>query len=403
MVISRQARRNICFVTGTRAEFGLLIRTLERVRDHPMLRLQVVATGTHLDRSRGYSVAEIRKSGFKVNDIVAWPEAAQGSASRIAVATGNATAALAETFQKLKTDIVLVVGDRVEAFAAAAAGHISGLCVAHVHGGDRAPGVVDDSLRHAITKLAHVHFPATKTSAERLIKLGEDRWRVHRVGSPGIDGIEQDAAAAAAIAKHLGVALPPRRGALVALHPAGESAAVAFRRAGELLQAVSGTPFEWVVVVYPNNDPGASGIVRCWDSAQRSGARRGSTGSGVPQPMPPIFCRNLPRDIYLGVLCDAAVLIGNSSSGIIEAASFGTPVIDVGPRQEGREHGSNVVHVGYSETRIGSALKEIWNHGRPLRHPRRNPYGGANTSQKIAETLSKLKIDERLLRKLIAY
>src|SRR5205085_3946625 len=135
-----------------------------------------------------------------------------------AQATGDAMAGLARAFEELQSDIVLVVGDRVEAFAGAAAGHVSGRVVAHVHGGDRAAGQVDDSLRHAITKLAHVHFPATRQSEQRLLRLGEDRWRVHRVGSPGIDGIKAAAAAWPAVRAAF-PGLERRKYALVVLHP----------------------------------------------------------------------------------------------------------------------------------------------------------------------------------------
>jgi UDP-hydrolysing UDP-N-acetyl-D-glucosamine 2-epimerase len=393
---AKPKRLRICFVTGTRAEFGLMARTLQAIHSHPKLRLQIVATGMHLDRSRGYSLNEIRKSGFAVDAKVAWPASAQKSSAATAAATGKVMASLAETFRRLKTDVVLVVGDRVEAFAAAAAGQVAGLCVAHVHGGDRAIGIVDDSLRHAITKLAHIHFPATKASAERLVRLGEDRWRVRRVGSPGIDGIAMDAASSAEAwtagsLYRSGSDRWPDVFSLVAYHPASADEKAEWRNAKTILDAVDDSFLgTHIVVVYPNNDPGARGIVRCWDG-------------WPPSEGPIIFHRNLPRPIWLGLLRDAAVLIGNSSSGIIEAASFGTPVIDVGPRQAGREHGPNVMHVGYDGREIRAALQKIWNRWEPIRFPKRNPYGGAKTGERIAAFLAGMQVDERLLRKLIAY
>ena len=181
------AKRSVCFVTGTRAEYGLMRSTLAAIRDHPQLRLRIIATGMHLSRQHGRTIDAIRNDGWTVDATVPWPS------GDLAIQTGRATASIAAAVERLKPDIVLVVGDRVEAFAAATAGHLSGRIVAHVHGGDRALGQVDDALRHAITKLAHVHFPATAASAERLLKLGEDRWRIHRVGSPGIDGIVESA------------------------------------------------------------------------------------------------------------------------------------------------------------------------------------------------------------------
>src|SRR5690348_11913590 len=165
-------RRRVCFVTGTRAEFGLMRTTLHAIQSHPSLELQLLATGMHLDRAHGRSIDAIRKEGWRVGATVSWPRSSTPAAN--AVSTGSAMAGIAQALERLQSDVVLVVGDRVEAFAAAAAGHVSGRVVAHVHGGDRALGQVDDSLRHAITKLAHVHFPATTRSANRLIKLGED-------------------------------------------------------------------------------------------------------------------------------------------------------------------------------------------------------------------------------------
>src|SRR5207249_2279242 len=144
--------------------------------------------------------------------------------------TGAAAASLAGAFAELEPDIVLVTGDRVEAFAAATAAHVSGRILAHVHGGDRALGQVDDSLRHAITKLAHIHFPATRQSAERLLRLGEDRWRVHRVGAPGIDGIVREAASRAEVAGAIGE-FASGRFALLLLHPVDADAELEHRQA----------------------------------------------------------------------------------------------------------------------------------------------------------------------------
>jgi UDP-hydrolysing UDP-N-acetyl-D-glucosamine 2-epimerase len=287
--------------------------------------------------------------------------------------------AITGVLEELKSDIVLVVGDRVEAFAAAAAGHIAGCVVAHVHGGDRALGQVDDSLRHAITKLAHVHFPATTRSARRIVRLGEDDWRIHAVGSPGLDDLPATRRSSAR-----------RFDGLLVLHPVDPDDDVEFARAQRVVRAMRSTPLRRIVVVQPNNDPGAGGIIRCWREH-----------SGDPRIE---LRRSVPRDEFLALMRDAAVMVGNSSSGIIEAASFGTPVIDVGPRQRGRERSQNVTNVPYSERSIRQALLHIWNDGRPIRFPKRNVYGRAGAGRRIAGALSNLRLDDpRLRRKLIAY
>lgn len=365
-------------------------RTLSALAADRRLQLQIVATGMHLDRARGYSLREIRRSGFKVDATVPWPATGkQSSSCSIAGATGAATASLARLFQRLKTEIVLVVGDRVEPLAAAVAGHVSGRCVAHVHGGDRAPGVIDDSLRHAITKLSHLHFPATKLSASRILRMGEDAWRVRCVGSPGIEGITQDAASLKEVAAHIGP-LQSRRFALVSYHPAGGDDAGEFVRMQRIQQALLQSAVDHAIFVYPNNDPGSAGIIRALETSSHDSRFA--------------ICRNLPRPIYLGLLCHAAMLVGNSSSGVIEAASFGTPVLDIGPRQHGRERGENVGSVRDADARtIARAIAKVWNGGTPVRFPRRNLYGGGPTSRRIADTLATVQLDSRLLRKLIAY
>ncbi len=370
-------QRRVCFVTGTRAEFGLMRTTLAAIRANPKLRLQIVATGMHLSVEHGKTVQTIRREGWKVDATVPWREAARPG--EVAVATGKAIAGLEEKFAKLKTEIVLVVGDRVEAFAAAAAGQIAGLVVAHVHGGDRALGQVDDSLRHAITKLSHVHFPTTVASAKRIARLGEDAWRIHRVGSPGVDGI---LAAASSVKRR-------DRYALLVLHPTDTDADIEARRAAMVLGAVRRIGFDHTIIVYPNNDPGSKGIIRCWESSAYSKRET--------------VLRDVSRAGFLALMRDAAVLVGNSSSGIIEAASFGTPVVDIGVRQAGRERSGNVRNVSFSAAAMERELRRIWNGGKPRRFGKRNVYGGDGAGKRVAKVLGEILVDDRFKRKLIAY
>jgi len=431
---------NVCFVTGTRAEFGLMRSTLVAIRDHPRLQLQIVATGMHLDRDRGHSIDAIEANGWRVDRVVPWDGKCVATRAGSARCTGSAMAGIAAALEELDSDIVLVVGDRVEAFAAAAAGHISGRVVAHIHGGDRAAGQVDDALRHAITKLAHLHFPATAESAGRILKLGEDRWRIKRVGSPGLDGVTREAATRRDVAAEVGP-LDWRRYALLLLHPVDADEAVECARAEMVLKSVGSVPFPQIVIIYPNNDPGSRGIVQAWETINAPGtvqdvkvaagrpsgtARKNpSLRDGAKNILEQIGARSLrrlknmdltpdpagrfiirpdvPRPVFLGLLRDAAVLVGNSSSGIIEAASFGTPVVDVGPRQQGREHGANVTHVPYGGVAVRRALRTVWSDGKPRRAGEGNIYGSGGAGKRIASALAGLQIDERLLRKLIAY
>jgi UDP-N-acetylglucosamine 2-epimerase (non-hydrolysing)/GDP/UDP-N,N'-diacetylbacillosamine 2-epimerase (hydrolysing) len=329
----------------------------------------------HLDTKRGRTARRIAIDGWKIDRTIPWP--ATGNPFELARSTGKAMGLLAAAFGDLRPDIVLVAGDRVEAFAAASAAHIAGCVVAHVHGGDRALGQVDDSLRHAITKLSHVHFAATRQSARRLARLGEDRWRIHPVGAPGLDGI------------HPVERSVRDKSALIVLHPVDADPRIEFVRARTVLRAVQSIAFQRIGIVYPNNDPGADGIVQCW--------REHARGDRIA-----VFA-DLPRATFLQLLGRAAVLVGNSSSGIIEAASLGTPVVDIGPRQRGRERSRNVTTVPYSLPAIRRALVRIWRRGRPRRFSGTNVYGAGGAGAKIARILASIPLEARIRRKLIAY
>jgi UDP-N-acetylglucosamine 2-epimerase (non-hydrolysing)/GDP/UDP-N,N'-diacetylbacillosamine 2-epimerase (hydrolysing) len=364
---------------------------LHAIQNHARLNLQIAVTGMHLDPAHGDGLAAIRREGWNIDRIVAWEPGSGRDRTTNARNTGSAIAGLADAFGELATDIAIVVGDRVEAFAAATAAHLSGIAVAHVHGGDRAAGQVDDSLRHAITKLAHIHFPATRQSAARIFKLGEDRRRIVRAGSPGLDGIVAAAAAPPEVERCAGP-LTPGRFALIVLHPTHSDDRLERSRAELVLNATTRAPFEQIVIVYPNNDPGSAGIMKSWESIAPN-CRENRVR----------IYRSLPRRIYLGLLRDAAVLVGNSSSGIIEAGSFGTPVIDIGPRQLGRERGRNVTNVPYSAPRIEREIRRIWINGRPRRYGADNIYAGGNAARAITSALARIPLNDRLLRKLIRY
>ena len=343
--------------------------TLAAIDAEPALELQVLATGVHLDPDRGRTVEQIKR----VDATVDWPPTT--TAVGLAAATGRATAGIAEALDELQSDVVLVVGDRVEALAAATAGHLSGRLVAHVHGGDRAAGQADDAMRHAITKLAHLHFPATPASAERVRRLGEDDWRVHPCGTPGIDGMEQEAE----------TPVDGEPFALVVLHPTRDDEAAEYAIADRLLNAILDVGVPRVEVVWPNGDLGAGGITRRWGEADERVTVH----------------RDLPRAAFLRLMRDCALMAGNSSSGIIEAATLGTPVLDVGPRQAGRERSANVIHA--EEAGIAAAVRLMWNGGRPRRFTGTNVYGGGDAGRRIARVLATFEDTTELRRKLIAY
>ena len=359
--------------------------TLDAIRSRDELRLQIIATGSHLDPVHGRTVDDIRAAGYTVDAEVQWPDSTD--AFGYAGAVGTAAASLASAYAQLKPDVVLVVGDRVEAFAAAFSAHLANLLVAQVHGGDRAIGQADDALRHAISKLTHLHFPATAKSRERLSKMGEDEWRLFLVGAPGIDGIEQAASSPEHIRERYGAMDDGT--ALVVLHPTRDDAQSEYESADRLLRAVRSAGVRRTVIVGSNNDPGRDGIARRWAEAA------GDTDVQLHA--------NVRRADFLGLMRDAALLVGNSSSGIIEAASFNLPTIDIGPRQQGRERSENVINVPDDLDAITAAVRRIWNDGQPLRPPVENVYGTNGAGRRIADHLATYDPATISQRKLIAY
>ncbi len=366
-------KRRICYVTGTRAEFGLMRSALKAIRSRSGLELQLIVTGMHLSHEHGRSIRQVRRAGFEIDAKIRWYDTSDKS--ELAEEAAIAQVKMARAFADLNPDIVLVCGDRVEAFAAAAAAHLGGRLVAHVHGGDRALGQIDDALRHAISKLSHIHLCATQESKERLFAMGEDDWRIHCVGTPGLDRI---------------VELSQKKpcdpiDALVLLHPDSSDPVEQLIRGKMLLEVIGGKSIGSVVIVYPNNDPGWQSIAGLLDTIQPTANVK--------------LAKDLPRAEFLGLLANAKVLIGNSSSGIIEAASLGTPVVNIGDRQLGRQRSENVIDVPWVRDEIESAVKKAMR----SRFTGKNVYGGGNAGERIAKILADVSLKGRIRQKLIRY
>lgn len=382
----RGQRRRVCYVTGSRAEFGFMRRTLEAIRQHDALTLQLLVTGMHLDPTRATTIDEISRR-FGIDGVVPW-DVGDGSSADATRACGAAMRHFVDAFERLRPDIVLVAGDRIETFSAAAAASLDGRFVAHVHGGDRAAGQSDDSSRHAITKLSHLHLAATRDSARRIIRLGEEKWRVHVVGAPGLEGIRDEAAGRRDLAL-AGIDLPRHRFVLLVLHPTTEDIGRERDRARLLFAGVRDAFAGTVVVVFPNTDPGAKGIADAWEQLV--------VESNV------VVFRHLPRALFLGLMRDAAALVGNSSAGIIEAGSFGTPVLDLGERQQGRLAGGNVARRPLSRQAVARWLHRVMQNPVRARFRGRNVYHGRGVSRRVAELLARVRVDADVRRKLISY
>jgi UDP-hydrolysing UDP-N-acetyl-D-glucosamine 2-epimerase len=351
--------RRICVITGTRAEYGLLRGVMRAIADHDDLDLDVVVTGTHL-LPPACTIDEVR-ADFEVATVIEMQRPDESGRSADAAALGRGVSGCAAHFALDRPDVVLVLGDRIEALAAASAAAVAGIRVAHMHGGDRAEGIADEGMRHAITKLAHVHLPATDASGARIVALGEDAERVHVVGSPAIDEV---------------VATPPlddaayeRLGApeiVFLLHPTGDDASVEAARAATLL-TVCGDRGR-VLALDPNHDAGRAGIVEAIES------------SGVGHRA------HLPRSTFLGLLKRARMIVGNSSAGLIEAAAVPIRCVNVGRRQGGRERPGHVIDChGWEPAALEAALDRC-PAGRP---PVEHPYGDGSTARRTADVLAR--------------
>ena len=382
--------KKIAVVTGTRAEYGILQPVLRAIQAREELKLLLVVTGMHLSREFGYTVDEIEKDGFGISARV---EMMPGSDTLQAMAesVGTGIIGLAKTWQQLKPDIILVLGDRVEPLAAAISGAYMNIPVAHIHGGDSSKGGLDEYARHAITKFSHIHFPVTQKSAGRVIRMGEDEWRVHMVGSPALDVIlNEPLIPREKVIKKFGInAAKPL--ILLVQHPVTTEADKAGEQMTETLEAVVELGYP-VILLYPNADAGGRRIIEVVKDYEKR------------YPFIKVI-KSLPRPEYLSLLKNVSVLVGNSSSGMIDASSFGLPVVNIGTRQEGRERGDNVIDVGYARQEIIMAIRRALTDKEFLKVVKksRNPYGDGKASVRIAEILSSIEKTPRLLQKKITY
>lgn len=377
--------RRVAVVTGTRAEYGLLRSSMEAVQENDELALQTVVTGMHLSPQFGHTVEEV-EADFEVDAKV--DSLLDGDTGlSMAKSLGIGLNGLAEAFRSLNPDIVLVLGDRGEAFAAAVAATHMNIAVAHVHGGDAmTSATVDDSIRHALTKFAHIHFPATDTSATRIRQLGEEDWRITTVGAPGLDRVlAGDYEPASMALSELGLD-PDRPLTLVVQHPVTTEPEAAGEQMGETLDALAEFDGQ-LLLVYPNADAGGREMIRVIEEH--------------PVAQQAKIVQSLPRERYLGVMAGADVMVGNSSSGIIEAPSFELPVVDIGPRQEARERADNVVTADHDAASIRAAVRRCLDDEAVRNRVRAcdNPYSRGGAGDQIATRLAEISLDDRLFRK----
>lgn len=370
-------KRKVMYITGTRADYGLMHSTLKLLNDDDSIQLDVVATGMHLMDEFGYSIDEIKKDNFKFHVIN--QTFLKDDKKSMSSFIGNLIIDLTEVMLEINPDIVLLLGDRGEMLAGATVASYLQIPIAHVHGGD-VSSTVDDSARHAITKLANIHFPATEKSASRIKQMGENPDNIFVVGAPGLDDILNNI-------KNINVPYLKEKYSidnsfvLVLQHPVSLEEQNSSIQIKETLDAVSSTDYK-VIVIYPNADAGGRAMIDVINQYTFD------------------KYKNIPRDDFIGLLSIADILIGNSSSGIIESSSLKLPVINIGTRQQGREKAENVIDVDYNCNEIIDAINYIKSaEYKKILNSCINPYGDGKTCEKICNILKEIKLNDNLLNK----
>ena len=373
--------RKICVVTGTRAEYGLLHRLLLILKNDPQIELQLVVTGSHLSPSHGMTVNEIESDGFVP---VAKLSVDLSDDSKLATvkAMADVTSQIAETLSSLAPDVVVLLGDRYEILATAQAALILGIPVAHIHGGEITSGAFDDSIRHAITKMSSLHFVAADEYARRVVQLGEQPSSVFNVGSLGVENaLASKLLNKSDLSKALNVELESPI-LLVTYHPTTRSTMSVTEEIDQVLSALENFSYCTIVFTGVNADPGNAEVsTRIAKFVQRDTRLRSLHAS-------------LGQHKYLSLLNLCDVVIGNSSSGIIEAPAFGKPTVNIGNRQDGRLRADSIIDVGVAkqeiQTAIETALSPTW---RERCAKTVSSYKSSNTAQLIADTLKNAELN----------
>jgi UDP-N-acetylglucosamine 2-epimerase (non-hydrolysing)/GDP/UDP-N,N'-diacetylbacillosamine 2-epimerase (hydrolysing) len=368
-------KRKICVVTGTRAEYGLLHRLLLILKNDPQIELQLVVTGSHLSPSHGMTVNEIENDGF-VHVAKLSVDLSDDSKLATVKAMADVTSQIAETLSSLAPDVVVLLGDRYEILATAQAALILGIPVAHIHGGEITSGAFDDSIRHAITKMSSLHFVAADEYARRVVQLGEQPSSVFNVGSLGVENaLASKLLNKSDLSKALNVELESPI-LLVTYHPTTRSTMSVTEEIDQVLSALENFSYCTIVFTGVNADPGNAEVSTRIAKFVQSDPKLRSLHASLGQ------------NKYLSLLNLCDVVIGNSSSGIIEAPAFGKPTVNIGNRQDGRLRASSIIDVGVAkqeiQTAIETALSPTW---RERCAKTVSSYKSSNTAQLIADTL----------------
>src|SRR3989344_6457186 len=379
-------KRKIAIVAGSRGEYGYFRPILREIARHPKLDYGIIATNMHVLDRFGSSIDEIKKDGFKIDAAI---HNTFDGYNRLTMAKSLSVfmLQLPEILEHMKADMLLLAGDRGEQLMAAIVGAHLYIPVGHIQGGE-VSGNIDGSMRHAITKVAHLHFASCEDAARRIMRMGEESFRIYNVGAPQLDELMHEKMASEAEVRRKFSLVKDKPVILVVQLPVTEE----FERTEEnietTLKAISAFDAQ-VIVVLSNSDAGSQAARRVMSHHHKEHMQ---------------IHANLPRREYLGLMKIADVIVGNSMSGIIEAPTYGLPTVNIGNRQRGRLQGNNVINVGYSEQDIVAAIKKAMSPAFVKRAAAgKNPYGDGHSAKRIVEVLVSVPIDEKLLVKRMSY
>lgn len=387
-------RKIIGVVTGSRAEYGYLRPLLKKLSADPAVKLKLYVCGLHLVKNYGHTFKEIVTDGFEIAGKVDMKMKDENTPFDLTISIAAGVEGFAKVFKNDKPDILTVFGDRIEPFAAAIAAISMDIPLAHINGGDAALGDIDNNLRHAITKLAHLHFTASRQSRQRVLNLGEESWRVFQPGALSLDTIlNQRLLSKTDLCKKYVFSDKPF--ILVSYQPVTTEWLEAGKQIRLILQSAVGLAKKEnmsILAVYPNPYPGGYNIIRVIQEIARENNN--------------IFVfKNFPHLEFISLMAVSSVFVGNSSSGIIEAPSLAVPYVSVGTRQKGRERGDNVIEASYNKSQIETGIKKALFDKKflALVKKKASPYGDGQAAAAITKILKKIKINKRLLQKKITY
>lgn len=382
--------RKVLVVTGTRAEYGLLYWTMKRIQEDKALELQLIVTGNHLVPEYGLTLDEIKNDGFKIDEEIDMLISSKNKSS-ILKSMGIEMIQISQSIDRLKPDIMLILGDRYETFIAATCAMMMNIPIAHMNGGESTEGLVDEQIRHAITKMAHIHFTGAELYKKRIIKMGEENWRVYNTGQAAVENIKSvKFLSKKELEKQLNIKFD-RKTFLITYHPVTLESDDTNYQIEQLLEALQEYDAN-MIFTYPNADFGSKDII---DKINKFIDKNANAH----------MVYSLGKVKYLSLLKEADVVIGNSSSGIIEAPIFKRAVVNIGSRQKGRLRNKNIIDTDYKSSDIVHAInKALYDEKfREDIENIENVYGDGNTSYEIVGVLKSINLDKKLISKKLNY